>query len=97
MFHFVDPVLIIRRGMPVSLSSMPFFKACRPRISAASIALWVVSPADSNSNSMMAVIFIGSLHNSRSLDGLLDPPSDTYGHLIEGADAAAKAIEGMLK
>jgi len=46
---------------------------------------------------MMAVIFIGSLHNSRSLDGLLDPPSDTYGHLIEGADAAAKAIEGMLK
>src|SRR5215510_8260624 len=59
-FHFVDPDLIFLRGVPVSLlSSMPFFNASRPRISAASIALWVVSPADSNSNSIMAVIFIG--------------------------------------
>jgi hypothetical protein len=32
-------------------------------MSPASIALWVVSPVDSNSNSMVAVIFIGSLHN----------------------------------
>src|SRR5262245_50813892 len=61
MFHFVDPDLIFLRGLPVSpLSSMPFFKASRPRISAASIALWVVSPTNSNSNSIMAVIFIGA-------------------------------------
>jgi hypothetical protein len=62
MFHFVDPDLILLRRVPVSVSSMPFFNASRPRISAASIALWVVSPADSNSSSMVAVIFIGSLH-----------------------------------
>jgi hypothetical protein len=34
MFHFVDPDLMALRGVPVSLSSMPFFKASRPRISA---------------------------------------------------------------
>ena len=63
MFHFVDPDLIVLRGAPVSLSSMPFFKASKPRISAPSIALRVVSPVDSNSNSIVALIFIGSLHN----------------------------------
>src|SRR6516225_9739680 len=63
--HFVDPDLILLRGVPVTLGSMPFFKPSRPRISAVSIALWVVSPADSNSNSIVAVIFIGSLHKSR--------------------------------
>jgi hypothetical protein len=46
------------RPLPLAPSSMLPFRASRPRISAASMALRVVSPADSNSSSTVAVIFI---------------------------------------
>jgi len=46
------------RPLPLAPSSMLPFRASRPRISAASMAFRVVSPADSNSSSTVAVIFI---------------------------------------
>ena len=88
MSHFVDPSLITRRGLPVALRSMPFFKASRPRISAASMALWVISPADLNSNSIVAVIFIGWLI-PLSLDlGQTSPSCQPYSVKLAKTDFA---------